>query len=33
MGRPSKITSKLITNEKIQIGGISVILASGDINI
>jgi len=33
MGRPSKIISKLISEEKIQVGGNSVILASGDINI
>lgn len=33
MGRPSKITSKLISDKKIKIGGNAVILASGNINI
>jgi len=33
MGRPSKIISKLISDERIRIGGNAVILASGNINI
>ncbi|MDK2562324.1 PhzF family phenazine biosynthesis protein [Romboutsia sedimentorum] len=33
MGRPSKIISKLMSDEKIQIGGNAVILACGNINI
>ncbi|WP_042273433.1 PhzF family phenazine biosynthesis protein [[Clostridium] dakarense] len=33
MGRPSKIISKLMSDEKIKIGGNAVILAYGNINI